>query len=171
MSTKILTLKNVIANRISMQDVVYGISAVGLGLSLPHIFHTFGLGSTFLPMYLPVLTLGLLSTPLIVTTVAIITPLISYLISGMPPMSPPIAFIMSFQLALLGLSTYFFTQRVKWNFFAALLMSVFIERLTTLILSSTVLNTIISTSHIYESYPGILLQIIGATILYRILKK
>jgi hypothetical protein len=51
------------------------------------------------------------------------------------------------------------------------LMSVFIERLTTLILSSTVLNTIISTSHIYESYPGILLQIIGATILYRILKK
>lgn len=156
---------------ITMRDAILGVSALGFGISFPHIFHTFGLGSAFLPMYLPILTLGLLSTPLVIISVGIITPLISYLLSGMPPIIPPIAIIISFQLSILGLTACFIKANSKRNIFYAVITAVTTERLLTFIASVSILRETISTSHIYESYPGILLQIFGTIILYHILNR
>jgi hypothetical protein len=61
-----------------------------LGVLLPQVFHWFGLGSTFLPMFLPVLTAAMLLPRMLACTVAVLTPVTSWLFTGMPPLSPPI---------------------------------------------------------------------------------
>jgi hypothetical protein len=61
-----------------------------LGVMLPQVFHWFGLGSTFLPMFLPVLAAAMLLPRTFACIVAILTPLVSFMLTGMPPLSPPI---------------------------------------------------------------------------------
>lgn len=63
---------------------------VALGLILPQAFHMLGgraTGSVFSPMHLPVLVCGLLLGPAYGAAVGALTPLLSALLLGMPPMA------------------------------------------------------------------------------------
>lgn len=71
-----------------------------LGVLLPQVFHWFGLGSTFLPMFLPVLSAAMLLPRGLACTVAILTPTASFMLTGMPPLSPPILPLMIPELAV-----------------------------------------------------------------------
>lgn len=68
---------------------------------LPVIFHVFHLGLVFMPMYLPLVTLSFFVGPAPAALTALLLPLISGAITGMPPFYPPMAFIMSVELALM----------------------------------------------------------------------
>ncbi len=73
-----------------------------LALVLPVAFHAVGLGSRFLPMLLPLLVNGYLSRwPWAVAT-GFCIPWISAFATGMPPLYPPIAAIMSAEGAVLA---------------------------------------------------------------------
>lgn len=73
-----------------------------LALALPVAFHAVGLGSRFLPMLLPLLINGYLSRwPWAVAT-GLLIPWISAFATGMPPLFPPIAAIMSLEGAVLA---------------------------------------------------------------------
>jgi hypothetical protein len=73
-----------------------------LALALPVAFHAVGLGSRFLPMLLPLLVNGYLSRwPWAVAT-GLLIPWISAFATGMPPLYPPIAAIMSAEAAVLA---------------------------------------------------------------------
>jgi len=73
-----------------------------LALALPVAFHAVGLGSRFLPMLLPLLVNGYLSRwPWAVAT-GFCIPWISAFATGMPPLYPPIAAIMSAEGAVLA---------------------------------------------------------------------
>jgi hypothetical protein len=73
-----------------------------LALALPVVFHAVGLGSRFLPMLLPLLVNGYLSRwPWAVGT-GLVIPWISAFATGMPPLYPPIAAIMSAEGAVLA---------------------------------------------------------------------
>lgn len=73
-----------------------------LALVLPVAFHAVGLGSRFLPMLLPLLVNGYMSRwPWAVGTGAVI-PWISAFATGLPPLYPPIAAIMSAEGAVLA---------------------------------------------------------------------
>ncbi|MCL2626693.1 MAG: hypothetical protein FWD46_07770 [Cystobacterineae bacterium] len=73
-----------------------------MGLLLPPLFHSLGLGRVFLPMYLPVLV-GAFILPLRwAVGVGGLTPLLSALLSGMPPWFPPVALWMALELALMA---------------------------------------------------------------------
>jgi len=74
---------------------VFGAAA----MLLPLIFHVFHLGSMFMPMYLPLVLLSFFVGPIPATLTALLLPLFSGAITGMPPFYPPIAFIMSIELA------------------------------------------------------------------------
>jgi hypothetical protein len=76
---------------------VFGAAA----MLLPLIFHVFHLGSMFMPMYLPLVTLSFFVGPIPATLTALLLPLLSGAITGMPPFYPPIAFIMSIELAIM----------------------------------------------------------------------
>ena len=67
-------------------------------LALPFLFHLVHLGSLFLPMYLPLVTLALLVRPAPAGVTAVVTPLLSAALTGMPPFWPPIAFLMAVEL-------------------------------------------------------------------------
>jgi len=74
----------------------YVLSGLFLAAALvfPVFFHGLGLGSTFLPMFYPLTLAGFLVAPSLAMIVGLSAPLLSALLTGMPPFYPPIAFIM-----------------------------------------------------------------------------
>ena len=59
---------------------------LSLAVLLPIGFHAFGIaGRIFLPMHIPVLLAGFLAGPICGLTVGIMAPLLSHLLTGMPP--------------------------------------------------------------------------------------
>ncbi len=84
-------------------EVAIGGLFLALALAFPPLFHLAGLGSVFLPMLLPVVSVGFVVSWRVSTTVGLLAPLLSGLLTGMPPFVPPIAFMMMVELALLGL--------------------------------------------------------------------
>ncbi len=81
------------------RDIAYCSVFGAAAMLLPVIFHVFHLGSIFMPMYLPLVTLSFFVGPIPALLTALLLPLISGAITGMPPFYPPIAFIMSIELA------------------------------------------------------------------------
>lgn len=76
---------------------VFGAAA----MLLPVIFHVFHLGSAFMPMYLPLVTLAFFVRPLPAALTAFLLPLLSGAVMSMPPFYPPVAFIMAAELAFM----------------------------------------------------------------------
>lgn len=85
------------------RDLTLGGLFGALAIVLPMVIHAVGMGKVFLPMYLPILALGLLSSWRTAALAGLLVPLISALLTGMPPLAPPIALIMMAELAALGL--------------------------------------------------------------------
>jgi len=78
-------------NKIPMRHYLYGSLFLGLGVLVPQIFHMTGIGgAVFLPMHIPVILAGMLVCPMIGLYVGIFAPVISFLLTGMPPVSPPV---------------------------------------------------------------------------------
>jgi len=73
-----------------------------LGLTLPVVFHAVGLGSKFAPMMLPLLLNGFLSPFSWAVLTGALVPLVSALFTGMPPLYPPVALLMSCEGALMA---------------------------------------------------------------------
>lgn len=90
---------------------------IAMGILLPMVFHGIpNAGSIFLPMHIPVLLAGLLLSWPYALAVGILTPVLSSLLTGMPPMAPvPMAVIMTFELAVYALVTSMMARLVKAN--------------------------------------------------------
>ncbi len=83
------------------RDIAYCAVFGAAAMLLPVIFHVFHLGSIFMPMYLPIVTLAFFVGPIPSALTALLLPLISGAITGMPPFYPPVAFIMSIELSIM----------------------------------------------------------------------
>lgn len=70
-------------------------------LLLPVLFHLVHLGRIFMPMYLPLVALAFFTKPLPAAVTALITPLLSGAVTGMPPFFPPVALFMALELAMM----------------------------------------------------------------------
>ena len=77
---------------------VFGASA----LVLPLFFHLLRLGSLFMPMYLPLVTLSFFVPPRAAAATALLVPPLSGAVTGMPPFYPPVAPVMALELALMA---------------------------------------------------------------------
>ncbi len=76
-----------------------------LSLTLPMVFHVFGLvGVTFLPMYWPLVTLAFLVPVRCAVFVAAVIPFVSMCLMGMPlpPLAPVLSLELAVQVGLLG---------------------------------------------------------------------
>ena len=69
---------------------------------LPVLFHLVHLGRVFMPMYLPLVTLAFLVRPLPAATTALLAPVLSGAVTGMPPLYPPVAAFMSIELSFMA---------------------------------------------------------------------
>ncbi len=75
---------------ISSRTLILAGGMGALGLVLPPLFHVFGSGAVFLPMHLPLVTLGFLVPPGVSLQVVLVVPLLSSLATGMPPLFPTV---------------------------------------------------------------------------------
>ncbi len=83
-----------------------------LGVIFPVFFHFLGLGSAFLPMFLPIIMGSVLLPASLALTIAIVTPLVSFLFTGMPPAYPPILLMVLLELSTVSLlSSYLFFKK------------------------------------------------------------
>lgn len=82
-----------------------GLTAGAFGaaaLLLPFLFHLLQLGHVFMPMYLPLVALAFYVAPAAAATTALLVPLLSSALTGMPPMYPPVAPIMAIELSVMA---------------------------------------------------------------------
>lgn len=99
-------------NTLNTRNLCAAALLMATSILLPQLFHLVGgpaAGGLFLPMHIPVLIAGLLLGPFYGTVVAVFAPVISFLMTGMPP-----AAILPFMLAELvayGLITGFLSAK------------------------------------------------------------
>jgi hypothetical protein len=84
-----------------------------LGLLLPVGFHALGWGGKiFLPMHLPLVVAGFLVGPGTAASLGLLVPLLSSALTGMPPLAPPIAPLMSLELMAKGAAASLLYRRL-----------------------------------------------------------
>jgi ubiquinone/menaquinone biosynthesis C-methylase UbiE len=86
-------------NRLNAHDLAFCGLFGAAGLLFPVVFHLLRLGRVFMPMYLPLVALAFFVPPLPAATTAVVVPLLSGAVTGMPPFYPPVALFMSLELA------------------------------------------------------------------------
>jgi LytS/YehU family sensor histidine kinase len=115
------------------RDVVLGGLFLALALVIPILFHAVGLGSAFLPMFFPIIAAGFLIAPPVALVVGITSPLLSALLTGMPPFFPPTAFIMMAEgLILAGIPSLLY-QKYRLNSYLTLIITLSADRVVLLI--------------------------------------
>ncbi|PWB68260.1 ECF transporter S component [candidate division GN15 bacterium] len=101
---------------------------LALAILLPIAFHAFGLGGRlFLPMHIPPLLAGFLVGPSSGVVVGLLAPLLSYLLTGMPPTyAVP---LMSLELPMYGLVAGVAYRKLHLNIYVALVLAMIVGRL------------------------------------------
>lgn len=114
--------------RASARFIAHTALYLALAILLPIGFHTFGLaGRIFLPMHVPVLLAGFLVGPVAGITVGLLAPLLSHLLTGMPPTyAVP---LMTFELAVYGSVAGIAYQKVRLNIYLALIIAMVVGRI------------------------------------------
>jgi hypothetical protein len=87
------------------QKITLSAMFIALGVLFPILFHAAGLGSLFLPMFWPVAAAGFFLPVSFALLVGVLTPVLSFLMTGMPPLAPPVLQIMLPELAILAAGT------------------------------------------------------------------
>lgn len=111
----------------SVKQMMLGGAFIAFGIVLPMMFHAFGLGSTFLPMHIPVLLSGFFLEPVVALVVGAVTPFLSSVFTGMPPIFPMMP-IMVFELAAYGFVVSIVSKKVR-NPFIPLITSMITGRI------------------------------------------
>jgi len=151
---------------------------MALGLVLPTFFHMFGAGSTFLPMHIPVLLCRLIFGWPYGAICGFIVPLLSSVITGMPPIFPTAAAMM-LELCAYGALTGVFYQKLRWNIYPALICAMIGGRLVSGVANAVFMNmaskpygfTAFISGSFVQALPGILIQIILIPVLALSLEK
>jgi len=92
-----------------------------MGLLLPIGFHALGWGGKILlPMHLPIVIAGFLLEPGLAVSLGLIVPLLSAVLTGMPPLAPPVALLMSVELAVKAGVASILYRRLRMPMWAAL---------------------------------------------------
>jgi hypothetical protein len=150
------------------RDIAYCAVFGAAAMLLPVIFHVFHLGSIFMPMYLPLVTLAFFVGPVPAATTAILLPLISGALTGMPPFFPPVAFIMSIELSIMCTIIALCNNRfVKVNKLFILVPTLVIGRLTgvALIYLMAVFMKLpakfVAGASLLSGWPGIVLMVVA----------
>ncbi len=149
---------------------------LAVGILLPQLFHMLGnLGTVLLPMHLGVIVAGYLLPPGWCLALGLFTPLLSSVLSGMPPF--PLNYLIAIELAVLGftlsaLKSQGWSDRKK--LIAAMLLSRLVRILATWIMAQALsfpfsLKALMSLMFIM-GLPGIVIQILWVPALVRRIK-
>lgn len=148
-----------------------------IGLALPVAFHAMSLsGSIFLPMHIPVLLCGLVCGWKYGLVTGIAIPLLSSVLTGMPPVYP-VAIAMAFELATYGAVIGLLSR--KMNTILALIIAMLSGR-AVLGIANVALLGLSGKSYAWSAFiagafvtalPGIIMQLILVPVIFAILQK
>jgi hypothetical protein len=148
-----------------LRAMVISASMAAMALVLPIAFHAVGMGSKFLPMLLPLLLNGFLAPfPWAVATGALV-PVLSAVITGMPPLFPPVAFGMSIECAVLGGTAAAIYRGRPSRLWCALIAAILLSRATSLGAAWLLARafhlpaTLVTAATLAQGLPGVLLQL------------
>ncbi len=150
----------------SISQIITAAVIVACGVIFPVLFHLMGLGSVFLPMFIPLAAGSFFLSPRMATGTGAITPLASAFLTGMPPLYPPMAVVMMAELALFCgiISLLRHHSRIPAFFIVAIAIAVdrvilygIMAHVMPLFNISPVLFTLFD---IIKSFPGIILLLI-----------
>lgn len=141
---------------------IFGAAAI----ALPFLFHLLHLGAVFMPMYLPLMALPFFAGPVVAAVTALVVPLISALLTGMPPWYPPVAPMMAVELMVMaGLASWLW-RRWGRSVLAILVISLLTGRLLMLVggyVLGLLLNLppeFLSMATVAAGLPGLLLMLV-----------
>lgn len=163
----------------STKKVVHCAMYLVFGIILPTAFHSIKLaGNVFLPMHIPVLLCGFGLGPAAGLLVGVFTPLLSSLLTGMPPILPALPLMMG-ELATYGLSVGLCYRKYDLGVYKSLYISLLLGRcvsigisyILTIALQWKVPLMTFCTSLFIYGLPGILLQIIIIPLLVKRMEK
>jgi hypothetical protein len=146
-----------------------------LALTLPIAFHAVGLGSHFLPMLLPLLLNGFLVPLRWAVVTGLVIPWISAFATGMPPLYPPVAAVMSVECAVLGGVAAILWHRK--NVWLALIPAIIAGRVTSFALTWAMAvwfdlpPAITSVAKTLQGAPGVALQLAVIPLVLHLLSK
>ena len=133
-----------------------------LGVLFPIVFHSLGLGSTFLPMFWPIAAAAYFLAAPMAAAAAIVSPLLSSLLTGMPPISPPILHVMMLELIVLVLTIRLFFAKWRRGALVSLAAGLAVSRFTlylSILIAAPLLGlpaTVFSVAMVARGAPGII---------------
>ncbi|NMC57407.1 MAG: ECF transporter S component [Eubacteriaceae bacterium] len=161
--------------------MVYAALCIALGIVLPIAFHSIpNAGSIFLPMHIPVLLCGLICGWKYGLICGALTPILSSLMTGMPPMAyvPSMTIELSVYGFVAGLMINVIkTKNINMNIYISLILAMIAGRLAGGIVNALIFKAgsysmqIWIASSFITSFPGIIIQLILIPILVIALKK
>lgn len=163
--------------RYSGRDLILGGLFLAMALIIPVLFHAVGLGSSFLPMFYPIIIAGFLLALPVAVAVGFLAPLASALLTGMAPLFPPIAFIMMLEGVFLAGIPAIVYQRQKFPLWLALFITILIDRLVlfgSVVLAAKWLDLpqgVLGVASLVRSLPGVLVIFVIIPPLVRELEK
>ena len=116
-------------------ELVLTALTIALGIIFPIAFHMFAFsGKMFLPMYYPVALAAYILRPSSVSLAGLITPLLSAVLTGMPPLNPPIAFQMAVELSVTGLVIAVLSRKTKLHYYVVMVVALVMHKLVYILL-------------------------------------
>lgn len=161
--------------RPSARDLAYCGLFGAAALLLPAIFHLLRLGHVFMPMYLPLVTLAFFVRPGAAAATALVVPLLSGVMTGMPPLYPPVAGLMALELAAMAaLISAIVNRRPRANELLVLAPALFFGRILYIGLAYAVFLAIglpaafMAGLSVLSGWPGLVLMVIAIPPLARL---
>jgi len=161
----------------STRQIVLGAVFCALGVLFPVLFHFVALGSVFLPMFLPLLIVGFVVDAPLAVAVGFLTPLISSVVTGMPPVSPPIAPLMAIEGAVLSGTASLLYRRMHLGLWVTMIVAIAGERCILFIAAYFfapllgIPGEVLSLISVVKGLPGVAMLLVAAPIAVRKLEE
>lgn len=150
--------------KIHTQQITLIALFLALCIIVPIVFHAFGGGAMFLPMFLPIVLAAFLIRFPYSMLVALFGPLISGLVTGMPPLFPIAPIMIIEGLAAAGVISYLYDRR-RFSPWISLVLGILAERIVyyaVIYALGPLLGLppkMLSTAALVYTLPGVLLQL------------
>jgi hypothetical protein len=162
---------------VDINNIVLAVIFSAFGVLVPMLFHLVGLGSIFLPMFIPLAAGAFFLSPVNALIMGIFTPLASAVLTGMPPFYPPVAFVMMAGLGVFCLIISVLSHRSSLPRIAVLAAAIIAERIILLLFLAVIMPTLKISYRAFSAYellkgaPGIVLILVTVPLMVRWLKE
>lgn len=161
-------IKHITKEKTKLFEILAFILLIGISLGSPIVVHYFGLkGTEFLPIFFALSLASYILNPLSLITLAIISPLINSIITGMPQV--PILYFLIFEG--FTFSVLISLLKNKFSFCILAPLSFIIARLSSILLVFLLKSNIeIWFNGFLKGYKGIIVNFLFAVLIYLIFK-